>query len=99
MAGGQSGNTQSGAQNRGGPSGQQTGGGSIYEQAQGAVSSVAETASDLWDDVYHEGERYYREGRQAIGRLDAVTIGGLAAAGALGFVMSYLALSLGRWPS
>ena len=95
MAGGRSGNTQSGAQSRGGASGQQTGGGSIYEQAQGALSGVTETASDLWDDVYDQGEEYYQQGRPAIGRLDAVTIGGLAAAGALGFAVAWMMFSSG----
>jgi hypothetical protein len=89
MASGHSGNTHSGAQNRG-SSASQTGGGTIYEQAQGAVSSVAESASDLWDDVYDQGEEYYRQGRQVMGRLDGVTIGGLVAAGALGFAVAWM---------
>jgi hypothetical protein len=90
MAGGHSGNAQSGTQNRGEASGQQTGGGSIYEQAGSAVSGLTETASDLWDDVYDHGEQYYQQGRRAIGRLDGVTLGGLVAAGALGFAVAWL---------
>ncbi len=93
MAGGHSGNMHSGAQNRGGSSGSQARGGTIYEQAQGAVSSVAETASDLWDDVYDHGEEYYRQGRQVMGRLDGVTLGGLVAAGALGFAVAWMMFS------
>ncbi len=89
MAGDRSGNMQSGSHGRGASSGQQTGG-SLYERAGSAVGGMTETASDLWDDVYDQGEEYYREGRRAVGRLDGVTIGGLAAAGALGFAIAWM---------
>lgn len=91
MAGGRSGNMQSGSHGRGGSSGhQEKGGSSYYEQAGNMVSGVAEQASELWEDVYEHGEEYYRQGRRAIGRLDAVTVGGLAAAGALGFAVAWM---------
>ena len=90
MAGGQSGNMQSEAPNRGSASGPQTGGSTIHRQDQNPMSGGTETASELWDDVYDQGERYYRQGRQAIGNLDGVTLGGLIAAGALGFAVAWI---------
>jgi hypothetical protein len=51
---------------------------------------MTETASELWDDAYDRGERYVRQGRRAVGRLDGVTLGGLAAAGALGFAVAWM---------
>ena len=83
-------NMQSGPQSRGSASRQPTGGGSIYEQADSAESGTTETASELWDDVYNQGEQYYREGRRALGHLDSVTLGGLIAAGALGFAVAWM---------
>ena len=71
MAGDRSGNMQSGSHGRGASSGQQTGG-SLYERAGSAVGGMTETASDLWDDVYDQGEEYYREGRRAVGRIRAI---------------------------
>jgi hypothetical protein len=81
---------QSGAQGRGRDSGHQSGGGSFYEQAGDMVGGVTERASDLWDDAYEHGEEYYRQGRRAIGRLDGVTLAGLAAAGALGIAVAWM---------
>ena len=90
MAGGRSGDMQAGSRGRGGSSGQRAGGGSLYEQAGSAVGGMTETASELWDDAYDRGERYVRQGRRAVGRLDGVTLGGLAAAGALGFAVAWM---------
>jgi len=90
MAGGRSGNMQSEAPHRGSASGPQTGGSTIKGQHQNPGSGGAETASELWDDVYDQGERYYRQSRQAIGNLDGVTLGGLLAAGALGFAVAWM---------
>ena len=93
MAGGRSGNMQgssSGSSNRDGMSGSQGGGSSMYDQAQNPISGGTEAASELWDDVYDQGEGYYRQGRQAIGNLDGVTLGGLIAAGALGFAVAWM---------
>ncbi len=81
-------NLQSRTQSRGDASGQQTGGNN--EQAGSAVNRFTETSSELWDDVYDQGERYYRQGRRAIGDLDGVTLGGLIAAGALGFAVAWM---------
>ncbi len=90
MAGGRSGNMQSEAPSRGSASGPQTGNSSFPGQAQNSMSGITETASELWDNAYDQGERYYRQGRQAIGNLDGVTLGGLIAAGALGFAVAWM---------
>jgi hypothetical protein len=81
---------QSEAPNGGSASGPQTGGSTIHGQGQNPTSGGAETASKLIDDVYDQGEQYYRQGRQAIGNLDGVTLGGLIAAGALGFAVAWM---------
>jgi len=90
MAGGHSENMQSEGPSRGSASGPQTSGSTIHGQAQNSMSGGTETASELWDDVYDQGEQYYRQGRQAIGNLDGVTLGGLIAAGALGFAVAWM---------
>ena len=66
------------------------GSGSIPDQAQSAVRSVADSASELWDGAYEQGERYYRQGSRAVGNLDATTLSGLFVAGAVGFGLAWL---------
>ena len=57
---------------------------SVYDQASEAISSVAERASDLWDDAYEGGAR-------AIGNVGGVTLGALVVAGAVGYGIAWLA--------
>ena len=69
------------------------GSGSAYDQASDAMSGVAGRASDLWDDAYDQGQRYYRQGSRAIGALDSAAFAGLIAAGALGFAIAWMMFS------
>jgi len=41
------------------------------------MSGGREMASELWDDTYDQGERYYRQGSRAVGNLDGATLVGL----------------------
>ena len=66
------------------------GGESFANQAQSAIRGVADQASDMWDNASDQGQRYYRQGSQAIGNVDGATLGGLFAAGALGFAIAWL---------
>ena len=54
------------------------------------MSGVADAASELWDDVYDQGGQYYRQGSRALGDLDGATLGGLIAAGVLGFAVAWM---------
>ncbi|AWN42631.1 hypothetical protein [Methylobacterium durans] len=63
---------------------------SFADQAQSAVRGVADQASDMWDSASDQGQRYYRQGSQAFGNMDGATLGGLFAAGALGFAIAWL---------
>ncbi len=63
---------------------------SLSDQVQGTVRDVAEGASELWDEAYEQGERYYRQGRQAIERADSTTMMGWLVAGAVGFGIAWL---------
>lgn len=62
----------------------------LSDQVQGAVRDVAEGASELWDEAYEQGERYYRQGRRAIERADSTTMMGWLVAGAVGFGIAWL---------
>jgi hypothetical protein len=55
----------------------------IYEQASDAVSNVADRASEIWDDAYDQGARYYRE-------VGGSTIGAVIVAGAVGYALAWL---------
>ncbi|GLS66119.1 hypothetical protein GCM10007888_45010 [Methylobacterium oxalidis] len=63
---------------------------SFADQAQSAMRGVADQASDMWDSASDQGQRYYRQGSQALGNMDGATLGGLFAAGALGFAIAWL---------
>jgi len=61
----------------------QSGSEGIYEQASEAVSNVADRASEMWDDAYDQGARYYRD-------VGGSTIGGVIIAGAVGYALAWL---------
>jgi hypothetical protein len=65
-------------------------GGSYSEQAQSAMRNAADSASEMWDDAYEQGERYYRQGSQALGNVDGTTLTGWMVAGAIGFGLAWL---------
>ncbi|MER2263728.1 hypothetical protein [Methylobacterium oxalidis] len=79
----------SGAKQSGSGQGQQRSE-SFADQAQSAMRGVADQASDMWDSASDQGQRYYRQGSQALGNMDGATLGGLFAAGALGFAIAWL---------
>jgi hypothetical protein len=47
------------------------------------MSNMADRASDMWDDVYDRGARYYRDA-------DTTAIGAAIAAGVVGYALAYL---------
>ena len=63
---------------------------SFTERARDVMRGAGDDASEMWADAYEQGERYYRQGAQAVGNLDGATIGGLIAAGALGFAIGWM---------
>ena len=62
----------------------------LSDQVQGTARDVAEGASELWDEAYEQGERYYRQGRRAIEQTDSTTMMGWLVAGAVGFGIAWL---------
>ena len=62
----------------------------LSDQVQGTVRDVADGASELWDEAYEQGERYYRQGRRAIEQTDSTTLMGWLVAGAVGFGIAWL---------
>ena len=62
----------------------------LSDQVQGTVRDVAEGASEMWDEAYEQGERYYRQGRRAIEQTDTTTMMGWLVAGAVGFGLAWL---------
>jgi hypothetical protein len=64
--------------------------GTFSDQVQNAARGAADTASELWDDAYEQGQRYYRQGGQLIGNADAAQVTGWLAAGAIGFGIAWL---------
>ncbi len=65
-------------------------GGSYSDQLQNAARDAADTASELWDDAYEQGQRYYRQGSQVLGNADPAQITGWLTAGAIGFGIAWL---------
>ncbi len=65
-------------------------GGSFADQAQSAMRSTADRASEMWGDVSDRGQRYYRQGSRAVGDLDSTTLSGFLIAGAIGFGIAWL---------
>ena len=70
--------------NQGGD-GPQGGAEHIYEQARDAMSGVADRASEMWDDVYDQGERYYREGSRAVSNIEGTALAFALVVGAAGY--------------
>ena len=60
----------------------QSGSEGIYEQATDAMSNMADRASDMWDEAYDRGARYYREDGSVV---IAAIVAGLA-----GYALAYL---------
>ena len=54
----------------------------LYRQATDAMSNMAEGASEMWDEAYRQGARYYREADGSI--LSAIV------AGLVGYALAYL---------
>ena len=54
------------------------------------MRDAAEGASELWDDAYEQGRRYYRQGSRAVGHVDSATVTGWLVAGAVGFGLAWL---------
>ena len=55
----------------------------FYDQASEAVSGMAESASDMWDEAYERGARYYRDA-------DGSALITAIVAGAIGYGLAYL---------
>ena len=55
----------------------------VYDQASEAISNMAEGASDMWDEAYDRGARYYREA-------DGSVVVTAIVAGAIGYALAYL---------
>ena len=62
----------------------------LYNKAKDASRYVADRASEIWDEAYDEGRRYYREGSRAVGDLDGSTVATALVAAALGYALAYL---------
>ncbi len=58
--------------------------------SRGSMDHLTDSASEMWDTAYDQGQRYYRRGSQAIGQLDGTTLTGLFVAGAVGFGLAWL---------
>jgi hypothetical protein len=69
----------------------------LYEQAKGAVSDVADRASEMWDDVYEQGGRYYREGSRVVANVDGSALAFALVAGAVGYALAYLVHGQPNW--
>jgi hypothetical protein len=54
------------------------------------MHGLADSASEMWDTAYDQGQRYYRQGSQALGNLDSTTMTGFFVAGAVGFGIAWL---------
>ena len=95
MAGSRTGSTS--PQNRPGSPGGQDSGPGMVDQVQGAMRSASETASELWDDAYEQGQRYYRQGSQVVGEVDTATLTGWLVAGGIGFGLAWLFFGRQSW--
>ena len=60
------------------------------ENLEGRLRGAAETASEMWDDAYEQGERYYRQGTRAVSEVDPTTLTGWLVSGAIGFGFAWL---------
>ena len=55
----------------------------LYGQATDAMSNMADGASEMWDEAYRQGARYYREA-------DGSTLSAAIVAGLVGYALAYL---------
>lgn len=62
----------------------------LSDQVQSTMHDVAEGASELWDEAYEQGRRYYGQGRRAVADADSATLTGWLVAGAIGFGIAWL---------
>lgn len=62
----------------------------LYDKAKDATHYVADRASELWDDAYDQGRRYYREGSRAVGDFNGSKVTAALIAAALGYGLAYL---------
>lgn len=62
----------------------------LYDQARNAMSDVADRASEMWDDAYDQGARYYREGSRAVANIDGSAIAFALVAGLAGYALAYV---------
>ena len=65
-------------------------GGKMYEQATHAMSNVADRASELWDDAYDQGERYYRQGSRVVSNMDGGTVALMLLVGTIGYALAWM---------
>ena len=65
-------------------------GGKIYEQATHAMSNVADRASELWDDAYDQGERYYRQGSRVVSNMGGGTVALMLLVGTIGYALAWM---------
>ncbi len=65
--------------------------GNLYGQATEAMSDVADRASEMWDEAYDQGQRYYREGSRMVGNVGGSTLAIALVAGAVGYAIAYMA--------
>jgi hypothetical protein len=86
-----------GARTPGAGTGAQGGDAGVLNQAQSAMRSAADTASEMLDSAYDRGQRAYRQGSQAVGEFDATTLTGLLVAGAVGFALAWLVFGQSRY--
>jgi hypothetical protein len=63
---------------------------SVYEKASEAVSDVTDRASDMWDEPYARGTRYYSGGSRALSNIDGGTWAAMFIADAIGYGLSLL---------
>ena len=64
--------------------------GSSESGVTGAMSDMANRASEMWDDAYDQGARYYREGTRAVSNVDGTSISMLLLGGALGYAIAWM---------
>jgi hypothetical protein len=69
-----------GARDQGSPREESQG---VYQQATDAMSNVADRASDMWEEAYDRGARYYRNA-------DGSAIGSVIVGGLVGYALAYL---------
>lgn len=63
---------------------------SAADQAQRAMRRTADRASETLNDVSDQAQRYYQQGRRAVGNLDSTKLSGLVIAGMTGFAAAWL---------